>query len=88
MVHAFEDRHRVRLRVAKVERDVGELVLLLQRNGQTDVLTGVHHVGLPAGDVVRVVQIGQEVRRMRVLSLPAVAQVAFTTIGLAAEPEK
>ena len=55
MVHAFVDGHGVRLGVAEVKGDVGQLVLLLERDGQADVLSSVHDVGLPAGDVVGVV---------------------------------
>ena len=88
MVHALVDGHGVRLRVAEVERDVGKLVLLLQRNGQAHVLSGVHDIRLPAGHVVRVVQVRQEVGGVGVFRLPAVAQVALAAVGFAAEPEK
>ena len=88
MVHALEDGHGVRLGVAEVKGDVGQLVLLLQRNGEVDILSGVDHVRLPARHVVGVVQVGEEVGRMGVLGLAAVAEVALAPVRLAAEPEK
>ena len=88
VVHALEDGHGVRLGVTEVKRDVGQLVLLLERDGEADVLSGVDDVRLPARHVVGVVQVGEEVGRMGVLGLAAVAQVALATVRLAAEPKK
>ncbi len=77
MVHALHDGHGVGFGVAKVQADVGQLILLLERHRQGDVLLGVpvDEVALPARDVVGVVEVGQEVGRMGVLLL--VAHVAL-----------
>ena len=86
MIHALVDGHRVRLRVTKVKRDVRQLVLLLQRDGQAHVLARVDDVTLPASHVVWVVEVSEEVGRMGVLRLAAVAEVALPAVRLAAEP--
>ena len=86
VVHTLVDGHGVWLSVAEVKGDVGQLVLLLERDGQADVLPSVHDVGLPAGDVVGVVQVGQEVGRVGVFGLAAVAQVTLAAVCFAAEP--
>ncbi len=88
VIHALVDGHGVRLSVAEVQRDVGQLVLLLERDGQADVLPSIHDVGLPTGDVVGVVQVGQEVGWMGVFSLAAVAQVTLAAVCFAAEPTR
>lgn len=88
VVHALVDGHGVRLGVAEMKGYVGQLVLLLEWDGQAHVLASLHDVGLPAGDVVGVMQVGQEVGRVSVLSLAAVAQVTLAAVCFAAEPSK
>ena len=76
VVHALVDDHVLGLPRAEVERDVGELVLLGQADGEAGVLARRQVLRLPARLVVRVVQVRQELGRVRVLRRALVAHAA------------
>lgn len=42
MIHAFENCHGMRFGMAEVQRDISQLIFLLQRYGQSDVLNKVN----------------------------------------------
>lgn len=93
VVHRLVDRDRVRLGGARAElqADVGQLVLLAEREGQGDVvgrrreaLRADERLAAPAGDVVRVVKVGQVARGEASPGRAVVAHVAVADAGGAA----
>lgn len=83
VVHALEDGHRVGLRVAKLQTDVSQLVLLAQAQDGGHILVVVLELFRhPACQVVRIIEIGEILARMAQSML---ALVAYFTIlfGLA-----
>ncbi len=91
VVHALEDGHRVRLGVAELQTNVGELVLLAQRQRDGDILVGAAEgLGHPAGEVVRVVQVGEVVGRVAAAVVRPVAQLAAAhrLAGLLVRPQE
>ena len=76
MVHALVDDHVLGLLRAKVQRDIGQLVLLGQADRQACVLARPQVVRLPASLVVGIVQVGQELGRVSVLFRLLVAHPA------------
>ena len=80
VVHTLVQSHRVWLGVAKMQGDVGQLVLLLQGDGQADVSgdrVDFHQVRLPTGHVVGVVEVGEELRRVLEVTPLAVTGLTF-----------
>lgn len=77
-VHGLVERQRIGFgRVAELQRDVGQLVLLSQRQGERDVVQGVREgLAHPAGQVVGVVEVGQVVRGVSPLRVGGVADLA------------
>ena len=58
VVHALEDGHTVRLGVAKLQANVGELVLLAQRQRHGYILVWTAKwLRHPAGQIVRIVEV-------------------------------
>lgn len=93
VVHGLVDRDRVRLGGARAElqADVRQLVLLAEREGQGDVvrrrreaLRADERLAAPAGDVVRVVEVGQIVGGEASPRRAVVAHVTVADAGCAA----
>jgi len=61
VVHGFVNSQGVGLLVAKLQGDVGKLVLLPQGQGEGDValLVGREELTVPARHIIRIIQIGQ-----------------------------
>ena len=79
MVHRLVDGEAVRLLVAELEADVGQLVLLAEAESEADVgglCVGAQELAVPARHVVGVVEVGEEARRVMLGRVLRVADLA------------
>lgn len=75
VVHTFVYREAVGLFTAELQVDVSEFVLLAKRQGKSDVLVIAwqHGSGMPTGEIVGIVEVGEIRGRMRVRWILGVA---------------
>ena len=78
VIHRLVDGEAVRLLVAELEADVGQLVLLAEAEREADVSlpVGTQQLAVPARHVVRVVQVGQVTGRVMLGGVLRVADLA------------